>query len=133
MAVMTFLPRCAPSACERPTVVVVLPSPSGVGVMAVTSMYLPFGDAGFLSNLADGEGRGGLGNVKVAGHRAFEVGQFVGHSKILLVESLKIKIQFEGAVTFREEVYQIFAMSVACGSSEMKRFRRFRCLSASFT
>ena len=31
------------SAIESPMVVVVLPSPSGVGVMAVTSMYLPFG------------------------------------------------------------------------------------------
>ena len=30
------------SAIERPMVVVVLPSPSGVGVIAVTSMYLPF-------------------------------------------------------------------------------------------
>src|SRR5271157_74310 len=40
---MTFFPRCTPSACERPTVVVVLPSPSGVGVMAVTSTYLPLG------------------------------------------------------------------------------------------
>ena len=29
-----------------PTVVVVLPSPSGVGVMAVTSMYLPCGAPG---------------------------------------------------------------------------------------
>jgi hypothetical protein len=28
---------------RKPTVVVVLPSPSGVGVMAVTSTYLPFG------------------------------------------------------------------------------------------
>jgi hypothetical protein len=28
---------------DRPTVVVVLPSPSGVGVIAVTSMYLPMG------------------------------------------------------------------------------------------
>src|SRR5512146_1897481 len=43
MTVKTRLPRCAPSAWHRPTVVVVLPSPSGVGVMAVTSMYLPLG------------------------------------------------------------------------------------------
>src|SRR5688500_7058905 len=43
ITVMTRLPRCAPSAWLSPTVVVVLPSPSGVGVMAVTSMYLPFG------------------------------------------------------------------------------------------
>jgi hypothetical protein len=27
----------------RPTVVVLLPSPSGVGVIAVTTTYLPFG------------------------------------------------------------------------------------------
>ena len=32
-----------PIACVRPTEVVVLPSPSGVGVIAVTSMYLPEG------------------------------------------------------------------------------------------
>ena len=43
MQVNTFLPRCAPRAWLRPTVVVVLPSPSGVGVMAVTTMYLPLG------------------------------------------------------------------------------------------
>ena len=43
MQVKTFWPRCAPSACDRPTIVVDLPSPSGVGVIAVTSMYLPFG------------------------------------------------------------------------------------------
>ncbi len=41
MQVNTFLPRWAPSAWDSPTVVVVLPSPSGVGVMAVTSTYLP--------------------------------------------------------------------------------------------
>ncbi len=35
--VTTFLPRWAPRAWLTPTVVVVLPSPSGVGVMAVTS------------------------------------------------------------------------------------------------
>jgi hypothetical protein len=29
--------------CASPTVVVLLPSPSGVGVMAVTTTYLPFG------------------------------------------------------------------------------------------
>ena len=29
--------------CARPTVVVLLPSPSGVGVIAVTTTYLPFG------------------------------------------------------------------------------------------
>ena len=39
---ITFLP-ITPSAWVRPTEVVVLPSPSGVGVMAVTSMYLPSG------------------------------------------------------------------------------------------
>jgi len=36
----TFLP-ITPMAWVSPTAVVVLPSPSGVGVMAVTSMYLP--------------------------------------------------------------------------------------------
>ncbi len=35
--------RCGRAPCARPTVVVVLPSPSGVGVMAVTSTYLPRG------------------------------------------------------------------------------------------
>src|ERR1051326_266535 len=43
MHVKTFLPRCAPRAWLNPTVVVVLPSPSGVGVMAVTTTYLPLG------------------------------------------------------------------------------------------
>src|SRR5512139_2496848 len=43
MQVKTFCPRCAPRACDRPTMVVDLPSPNGVGVIAVTSMYLPFG------------------------------------------------------------------------------------------
>ena len=42
MAPMTFLPS-APSPSTRPMVVVDLPSPSGVGVMAVTSTYLPSG------------------------------------------------------------------------------------------
>ena len=37
---MTFLPR-RPSPSTSPKVVVVLPSPSAVGVIAVTSMYLP--------------------------------------------------------------------------------------------
>ncbi len=37
-----FLPMCF-IAWPRPTVVVVLPSPSGVGVMAVTTTYLAFG------------------------------------------------------------------------------------------
>jgi len=38
----TFFPRRArPS--MRPKVVVVFPSPSGVGVIAVTSMYFPLG------------------------------------------------------------------------------------------
>ena len=36
----TFLPR-RPRPSTRPSVVVVLPSPSAVGVIAVTSMYLP--------------------------------------------------------------------------------------------
>src|SRR5580704_9253542 len=43
MHVNTFFPRCAPNAWLSPTVVVVLPSPSGVGVIAVTTMYLPLG------------------------------------------------------------------------------------------
>src|SRR5690348_15943848 len=43
MLVNTFLPKWAPSAWLRPTVVVVLPSPSGVGVIAVTTIYLPLG------------------------------------------------------------------------------------------
>src|SRR5690242_1321192 len=43
MQVKTFFPRCAPSAWLSPTVVVVLPSPRGVGVIAVTTMYLPLG------------------------------------------------------------------------------------------
>ena len=42
MAPMTFLP-ILPSPSTSPMVVVDLPSPSGVGVMAVTSMYLPSG------------------------------------------------------------------------------------------
>ncbi|MEA2121251.1 MAG: hypothetical protein EGMGGAKC_00572 [Dehalococcoides mccartyi] len=42
IAPVTFLPRL-PSPCTSPIVVVLLPSPSGVGVMAVTSIYLPFG------------------------------------------------------------------------------------------
>ena len=37
-----FLPICF-IACPRPTVVVVLPSPSGVGVIAVTTTYFAFG------------------------------------------------------------------------------------------
>ena len=45
MQVKTLFPRCAPSACLSPTVVVVLPSPSGVGVIAVTTMYLPLGES----------------------------------------------------------------------------------------
>ena len=42
MAPMTFLP-ILPRPSTRPMVVVDLPSPSGVGVMAVTSTYLPSG------------------------------------------------------------------------------------------
>ena len=42
MQVMAFLPmRFSPS--PRPTVVVVLPSPAGVGLIAVTRISLPFG------------------------------------------------------------------------------------------
>jgi hypothetical protein len=42
MAPETFFPNL-PSPCTSPIVVVLLPSPRGVGVMAVTSMYLPLG------------------------------------------------------------------------------------------
>ena len=42
MAPMTFFPSL-PRPSTRPMVVVDLPSPSGVGVMAVTSTYLPSG------------------------------------------------------------------------------------------
>jgi len=42
MQSMTFL-SIRPIAWVNPTAVVVLPSPRGVGVMAVTSMYLPSG------------------------------------------------------------------------------------------
>ena len=36
----TFLSRWAPSAWTRPTAVVDLPSPRGVGLMPATTMYL---------------------------------------------------------------------------------------------
>ena len=39
---IAFLPRWL-SASVRPTVVVVLPSPAGVGVIAETTISLPFG------------------------------------------------------------------------------------------
>jgi hypothetical protein len=42
MQVNAFLPM-RPRPWASPIVVVVLPSPSGVGVIAVTSMYLPIG------------------------------------------------------------------------------------------
>src|SRR5829696_6039930 len=42
MAITDFLPMCF-IAWPRPTVVVVLPSPSGVGVMAETTTYFAFG------------------------------------------------------------------------------------------
>ena len=42
MAMTARLPMCF-IAWPRPTVVVVLPSPSGVGVIAVTTTYLAFG------------------------------------------------------------------------------------------
>ena len=42
MAIVAFLPMWR-NAMPRPIVVVVLPSPSGVGVMAVTTTYLAFG------------------------------------------------------------------------------------------
>src|ERR1700733_4986137 len=44
MQVNTFFPKCAPRAWLSPTVVVVLPSPKGVGVIAVTTMYFPLGE-----------------------------------------------------------------------------------------
>jgi hypothetical protein len=40
--ITAFLPTCF-IAWPRPTVVVVLPSPSGVGVIAVTTTYFAFG------------------------------------------------------------------------------------------
>src|SRR3990172_2458275 len=43
MQVKTRFPRWAPSAWLRPIMVVLFPSPNGVGVMAVTSMYFPLG------------------------------------------------------------------------------------------
>ncbi len=99
MQVKTLLPRWAPRAWLRPTVVVVLPSPSGVGVMAVTSMYLPclrllepvahvevdLGlvaaeqlqlarlEARLLGDLEDGPQLGGLGDVDVARHGALDL------------------------------------------------------------
>ena len=42
MAAVVFTPRLE-RPCTRPMVVVDLPSPRGVGVMAVTSTYLPLG------------------------------------------------------------------------------------------
>src|SRR5579859_1086800 len=42
MAMVAVRPMCT-SACPRPTVVVVLPSPSGVGVIAETTTYLALG------------------------------------------------------------------------------------------
>ena len=51
---MVFLPRFT-SASARPTLVVVLPSPAGVGLMAVTRISLPFLGAFFrpvMSSLA---------------------------------------------------------------------------------
>jgi len=42
IAAVTFLPLL-PKPCNNPIVEVDFPSPSGVGVMAVTSMYLPSG------------------------------------------------------------------------------------------
>mmetsp|Transcript_120998 Transcript_120998/g.338774 ORF Transcript_120998/g.338774 Transcript_120998/m.338774 type:complete len:211 (+) Transcript_120998:1479-2111(+) len=37
MQVTTFCPRCAPNACDKPIVVVDLPSPKGVGLMPTTT------------------------------------------------------------------------------------------------
>ena len=42
MAPIDFLPRYA-NPSTSPSVVVVLPSPKGVGVIAVTSIYFPMG------------------------------------------------------------------------------------------
>ena len=42
MAMVADEPMCW-NACPSPTVVVVLPSPRGVGVMAETTTYLAFG------------------------------------------------------------------------------------------
>ena len=47
---MTFLP-IFPRPSTSPMVVVDLPSPRGVGVMAVTSMYLPSGLPASLVNM----------------------------------------------------------------------------------
>jgi hypothetical protein len=41
MQIIAFLPILL-SPSPRPTVVVVLPSPAGVGFMAVTRIYFPF-------------------------------------------------------------------------------------------
>jgi hypothetical protein len=41
-ATVAVLPMCL-KACPRPTVVVVFPSPKGVGVMPETTTYLAFG------------------------------------------------------------------------------------------
>ena len=51
MATIAFLPSW-PNACPRPIVVVVLPSPSGVGVMAETTTYLPIGRSASSSTAA---------------------------------------------------------------------------------
>src|SRR6266480_6766224 len=51
IATVARLPMCR-NACPRPTVVVVLPSPSGVGVIAVTTMYFALG-ASASSSIAD--------------------------------------------------------------------------------
>ena len=47
IATVARLPMCL-NPCPRPTVVVVLPSPSGVGVIALTTTYLAVGPVGQL-------------------------------------------------------------------------------------
>ena len=47
IAIVAFLPMCR-NAMPRPIVVVVFPSPSGVGVIAVTTTYFAFGRSGEL-------------------------------------------------------------------------------------
>ena len=96
MAVITFFPRCTPSAWERPTVVVVLPSPRGSGsdgrhinihailaiLQAVKNFKFDLGLIGtiqfqfirantkFLSHLQDGLEFGFLGDIDIRGHRS---------------------------------------------------------------
>ena len=50
-------------ACPRPTVVVVLPSPSGVGVIAVTTTYFARGSVGQLADRLQAD----LGQARAVG------------------------------------------------------------------